>query len=74
MDPRRTVDDFLHLGEELFRLMQADSNAVLDPDLQRMRSQLHLLEIQISTIQALRELRLKKGETTTYLEKLRSGD
>ena len=71
---RRAADRFLHRGKELFHLLHADDDSFSDFDLQLLRSQLHLLEIQITNIQAFRELRLKDGETATYLEQLRRGD
>ena len=74
MNSRRAADGFLHLGKELFHLLHADSDSFTDFDLQLLRSQLHLLEIQITNIQAFRELRLKDGETAAYLEQLRRGD
>jgi hypothetical protein len=71
---RRTVDDFLHLGKEIFHVVQTGSEGLTDFDLQLLRSQLHVLEIQISNLQAFRQLRLMDGETATYLEQLRRGD
>lgn len=74
MDTRGVADDFLHLGKVLFHLLHAESNGFTDFELQLLRSQLHLLEIKIMNIQSFRELRLKDGETATYLEQLRRGD
>jgi hypothetical protein len=74
MDARRIVDDFLYLGKELFHLLHEDSEGLTDLDLQLLRSQLHVLEIQITNTQAFRELRLKDSETARYLEQLRRGD
>jgi hypothetical protein len=74
MDTRRTADDFLSVGKVLFHLLHTESDGFTDFDLQLLRSQLHLLEIQITNMQTFRELRLKDGETATYLEQLRRGD
>jgi hypothetical protein len=77
MDTRRTVDNFLHHGKVLFHLLQTETENLNDLDVQLLRSQLHVLEIQISNLQAFRQLRSKDAETTetaTYLEQLRSGD
>ena len=74
MDTRQAVDDFLHLGKELFHLLHADSDGFTDLDLQLLRSQMHLLEIQTTNIQTFRELRLKDGETATDFEQLWKGD
>ena len=74
MDARRAVDGFLYLGKELFRALHHDSEDLCDFELQLLRSQLHVLEIQITNIQTLRELRTKDGETANYLEQLRRGD
>ena len=74
MDARRAVDGFLYLGKELFHVLHDDSEDLSDFELQLLRSQLHALEIQITNIQTLRELRTKDGETANYLEQLRRGD
>ena len=74
MDARRVVGDFLYLSKELFHLLHQDSEDLTDLDLQLLRSQLHVLEIQITNIQSLRELRTKDSETAKYLEELRRGD
>jgi hypothetical protein len=74
MGSRKAVVNFLDRSRELFSLLHADSESLTDLDLQLVRSQLHMLEIQIANIQSLRELRLKDGETATYLEQLRRGD
>ena len=74
MDTRRAVDGFLYFGKELFHLLHDDSEGLTDIELQLLRSQLHVLEIQITNIQTLRELRMKDGETANYLEQLRRGD
>lgn len=71
---RRTVDDFLHVGKEIFHLLQTETEGLSDFDLQLLRSQLHVLEIQISNLQAFRQLRLMDGETAIYLEQLRRAD
>lgn len=71
---RRTVDDFLHVGKEIFHLLQTETEGLSDFDLQLLRSQLHVLEIQISNLQAFRQLRLVDGETAIYLEQLRRAD
>jgi hypothetical protein len=74
MRPRKTVANFLDSSRELFELLHHDTGGPSDLDLQLVRSQLHMLEIQITNIQSLRELRLKDGETAIYLEQLRRGD
>ena len=74
MDARRAVDGFLYLGKALFHVLHHDSEDLSDFELQLLRSQLHVLEIQITNIQTLRELRTKDGETANYLEPLRRGD
>jgi len=74
MGTRKAVANFLDRSRELFTLLHADSGSLSDLDLQLVRSQLHMLEIQITNIQSLRELRLKDGETANYLEQLRKGD
>ena len=74
MGTQKAVANFLHRSRELFHLLHDDSEVLSDLDLQLVRSQLHMLEIQITNIQSLRELRIKDGETATYLEQLRRGD
>lgn len=74
MDTRRAVDDFVYLGKELFHALHDDSEHLTDLELQLLRSQLHVLEIQVTNIQTLRELRTKDGETANYLLQLRRGD
>lgn len=71
---RRTVDDFLHVGKEIFHLLQTESEGLTDFDLQLLRSQLHVLEIQVSNLQSFRQLRLMDRETAIYLEQLRRGE
>lgn len=71
---RRTIDEFLHAGKAIFHLMQTESEGLTDFDLQLLRSQLHVLEIQVSNLQSFRQLRLMDGETAIYLEQLRRGD
>ena len=74
MGNRKAVVNFLDRSRDLFTLLHADSEVLTDLDLQLVRSQLHMLEIQITNIQSLRELRLKDGETASYLEQLRRAD
>lgn len=74
MDARRAVDDFLYLGKGLFHILHDGSQELTDLELQLLRSQLHLLEIKVTNIQTLRQLRTKDGETAAYLERLRRGD
>jgi hypothetical protein len=74
MDARRAVDQYLDFSKELFHLLHGGSEDLTDLDLQLLRSQLHVLEIQITNIQSFRELRLKDDETAAYLEHLRRGD
>jgi len=74
MGTRKALTDFLHRSQELFHLLHQDSEGLTDLDLQLVKSQLHILEIQITNIQSYRELRLKDDETATYLEQLRRGD
>ena len=74
MDARKAGGNFLHHSRELFNLLREDSEDLTDLDLQVLRSQLHMLEIQITNIQSFRELRMKDGETAMYLEQLRRGD
>jgi hypothetical protein len=73
MGTRKAVANFMHCSRQLFDLLHQDTEGPSDLDLQLVRSQLHILEIQITNIQSLRELRLKDGETAIYLEQLRRG-
>ena len=74
MSARKTVGNFLHRGQELFNLLHEDSEGLTNLDLQLVRSQLHMLEIQVTNIQSLRELRLKDVKTASYLEQIRRGN
>ena len=74
MGTRKAVTNFLDRSRDLFTVLHTESEVLTDLDLQLVRSQLHMLEIQITNIQSLRELRLKDGETAHYLEQLRRGD
>lgn len=74
MGTRKAVASFMHSSRHLFNLLHQDTEGPSDLDLQLVRSQLHMLEIQITNIQSLRELRLKDGETATYLAQIRRGD
>jgi hypothetical protein len=74
MGTRKAVANFMHSSRELFNLLHQDTESPSDLDLQLVRSQLHILEMQITNIQSLRELRLKDGETATYLAQLRRAD
>ena len=68
MDTRRTIGEFLHLGKELFHLLNEDSEGATDIDLQLLQSQLHILEIQITNLQSFRRLRSTDGKTAIYIE------
>lgn len=74
MDARQTTDSFLHHGKEMFHLLRTESEGLTDFDLQLLRSQLHLLAIETSNIQAFRKVHRLDGETVTYLEQLQKAD
>ena len=68
MDTRRTIGEFLHLGKELFHLLNEDREGATDIDLQVLRSQLRVLEIQIANLQSLRRLRSTDDKKAIYID------
>ena len=73
MKARQTVDKFIGTAKDVFSVLKTESESLTDLDLQMLRSQLHMLEIETTNIQHFRELRLKDSETASDLEHIRRG-
>jgi len=56
MDVRRATSEFVLKGAELFHLIRSEGDALTATDIHMLRTQLQVLDIEVSNLQTFREL------------------